>query len=193
MKKFFLLVVSLAVAGWLAISAVMPGTPKNGECEDFHPHTEEFARAAGVDSSLGGQVVLKVLDWLSQSGKFSAWVDTTGRTIVSFTFNGKAGFIAYGQGNPTMFLPEPNGINYIRFQTKGMKKINSEKGLASVKNSLSNCLRASYAAELAPVKQTASIPATAPMSATTLSLIAGFGLAGIFVLGLLFKGSPVTG
>lgn len=151
----------------------MPGSPRPGECANFHPHADEFG---------GGEVVLKVLDWLVQTGNFNAWT-LNGRTLVQFMFNGKPSILIYGTGNPTMFIPE-NGTDYVRSQTSGMNKINGQKGLDAVKGHVGNCLRTSYAQSLVPatVSATATSVAIPASEIKTLATLLGALFLGVIVL-----------
>lgn len=173
MKKILGLIGILVVLV-LVFAGFTPRIPGVKECTTFHPHDADFGGPEGVN---------RVLNWLIEKGQFNAWSGTSGRTVVQFSYNGLTGFMAYGQGNPTMFIAT-RGIDYIREQTSGLKKITSEKGLNAVKQGIGTC-RASYAQGVVsiPAQEPVSIPAPSPATSSSAALLAGVIGAAILIGG----------
>ena len=182
MKKFLAAILVLAALCGLLFLGIMPSSPKPGECGNFHPHTEQF----GND----GQVVLQIISRLIDgSAQFNAWTQA-GRTVLQFRFNGQNVFLAYGTGNPTMFIPS-RGTDYIREQTDGMKKVTSVDGLNAVKSHL-GCLRDAYSQKLTvPASQPVSIPAAKDDAKLLVLGLAGAAVM-ILILGVCAGRMPRT-
>lgn len=176
MKKFFFTLLSIVFLVFFAFMAIMPSQPKTGECGKFHPHVEEFG---------GPAETLKVLGYLATNMNIQVWTDGI-RTIVTATYNMKNIFIAYGNGNPTMFGNQD--IDYIRRNTSGMQQVTSPKGIQDARNTINNCLKASLETQMS------ASSASATSSSLSLSSLWVWGLAGIGTLiGLKFlQGSKRT-
>ena len=172
MKKVIGFIAILGFFACMIFGGFIPRIPTQGECSSFHSHEADFGGPSGVD---------RVLNWLIQSGQFNAWSGTSGRVVVQFSYNGLTGFLAYGQGNPTMFVSN-RGIDYIREQTNGLTKVTSQKGLDAVKQGIGNC-QASYAASLVsvPAQEPVSIPTPNPAAtSTSAAMMRGSAALGLF-------------
>ncbi len=175
MKKILsTLALTFAIAA-VAFMALMPGAPSTGECSKFHPHTDDFG---------GPAETLKVLGYLATNMPINVWTDGV-RTVVQATYQTKQIFVVYGTGNPTMFTSS-RGIDYIREQTAGLNKVNSESGIQNARDSINNCLKNSYESNLVPASSSASIP-TPSLSP---SLVWGIG-GSLFIIAMFLVGKKL--